>query len=127
MSTDPVFREKRRALMRQRREERMRQYRIEFDECLEAARDLLPDRIGEEHFDRVIQALWWPLRGDVPDEWWDAGELAYHYQRYLDRNGWWLESDLEPTELSDEAIDQLAAVLTSTSQKFKAMRPVEGE
>lgn len=122
---DPKIRAKRRALLQRRREEMYRQFRIEFDDCFDSACDLLPNRANEEHFRRVIHALWWPLRGDVPEEWWDAEELEQHYQRYLDENGWWLGPLNTHSELPEAAIEQLATVLTSTSLKIKAMRPVE--
>ena len=110
--------EKRLALVQQRRAQRARENDEEFAYILADAKTMLSDYADEDIFETVIHALWWDLRGDVPDEWWDDNVLREAYERFVEINAWWLIGAKTRITPNDRTIEGLAKLLVGALHRY---------
>lgn len=116
-------RARRQSYLRRQRSAIAKQLEEEFTICLKDARELIPDRAKDDCFESIIHALWWDLRGDVPDEWWDEAILRDAYESFIDINSWWLAQSVSPLELNDSCTQGVAELLVSALMHYSP--PVE--
>ena len=109
-----------RVALRAQRSRITARYANEFEECLCFAREAMPHYSGDSHFDSVIHALWFDLRGEVPDEWWDESILEAAYQNFVGINQFWLDACSNPTAPDPQLIEELARLLVQT---YRGLNP----